>query len=285
MHLEQFKKNIMDLVDQKKIEEIVHFVYSNLNPKIILDAFIDALADQSYRANSGGPFTLTFIPIIVSSNFEVNINLFPPSQEPNMASSLIHNHGPFILYSKHLHGSGYKHGFFNPAFKLSNLILVTHDHTNNNEYKINDFEFHAVFGCRTLSATVAIWFEKESDQNTEPRRSLLIKDRKVFTFFDNEVDELANVIGATEDWMLIRFKLLMEFFEDYASLNKSDFYRLLEPYSDLCKIHNQLISKETQKVKPVFPILKNISADMNIQLLSKIKFEKRFISSKSKLTI
>jgi hypothetical protein len=106
------------------------------------------------------------------------------------------------------------HGFFTPSFKSSNLNLVIKDHTNNNEYKINDFEFHAVFGCRTLTATVAIWFDKESDQQHEPRKSLLIKDRKVFTLLDREVDELVNALGATVDWKLIRFKLIMEFLED-----------------------------------------------------------------------
>jgi hypothetical protein len=196
-----------------------------------------------------------------------------------MASSLIHNHGTSILYSKHLYGSGYNHGFFTPSFKSSNLNLVIKDHTNNNEYKINDFEFHAVFGCRTLTATVAIWFDKESDQQHEPRKSLLIKDRKVFTLLDREVDELVNALGATVDWKLIRFKLIMEFLEDYASLVKSDFYRLLEPHSNLSEIHKQLISKDTQRIKPVFPILKNISAEMNIRSLSKIKFQKRNVST------
>lgn len=159
--------------------ELVETIKQNVNQSLILDAFSNAI-DNGHYSMPISPFELINIPIYDSSKLEVNINLFPKELNCQKATSLIHHHGPFRLYSYHLSGLGFDY-FTLKKSRESVDRIVEGEHKDSSLYVVEPYDFHVLFGARSSTATLAIWIKDNSREFSNERQNLFVNNGKIRT--------------------------------------------------------------------------------------------------------
>ena len=177
--------------------QLVERIYSTIDRDLILDSFRLAV-NSSFYSDEYFPFELMYIPIYSDSRVAVNINLFFGGCDGHMASGLIHSHGPFRLYSKHLYGSGFRYLSFKEN-KESEFLTIEGMHECFGEYINDPFELHVLFGAKTTTATLAIWIHDYSKNIEKERQNFYVRNGRILSISDFEFSrKVREIYGKTE---------------------------------------------------------------------------------------
>jgi hypothetical protein len=224
--LRNFEDRLNDLLSSQQVGSAIEFVHQQVDPHIVFEGFCQALSDNYFFNRPSDLFELITIPLYQSELFTVNVNVFPANNSPNSASSIIHHHSEFLLSSKHLFGSGFSHIIFNEA-KINTLpfdySLI--NHKEGNQYTLLPFQYHLVFGCKTLSATIAIWISHDNFKfELTERINYMIMDNRIVGLTDTKFSSLLPNFVNEMDINHRKMSILSQFIIEYCNL---DFYEIM----------------------------------------------------------
>ena len=232
----QLKQRITKILDQNLngVKLAIELIHKELNKNLILDCFIDALNNDNFRNGNMNPLDIIFIPIYDSPYFEVNINIFPANISTDKASTIIHHHGCFSLNSKNIFGSGYKQIVFNNDFadELSSSFLLC-EHSQDNVFNLEQFQYHVVFGCKSLTATIAIWHCESKDIDYKERVSFFIRNNKLLKVTDKEFSNMVPQPWFENYNIERRIKIICHFIMAYCNPSADEIINVLSKFNDV----------------------------------------------------
>jgi len=235
--------------------QLVEKIYSTIDRDLILASFRLAF-NSSFYSDEYFPFELMYIPIYSDSRVEVNINLFFGGCDGHLASGLIHNHGPFRLYSKHLYGSGFKYLSIKKN-KESEFLPIEGMHECFGEYITEPYELHVLFGAKTTTATLAIWIHDYSQNIEKERQNFYVKNGRILSIsdfeFSRKVREVYEKIEVKDYKLFLVAKCLV-------TLGIADY----EMISSITGIQIDTIVKKINTVQ-IKNNLKKLSMEMSLQ--------------------